>query len=1146
MNISSIHRRQYNQYQLEKVVVLPLIQKESSKENPLRDDEVQSCEEKMKQTLKLLDKNFQRLSLDNQKQLERLYPLTPLQRKQINEYNLLNQLHLKANKKKPQIVKVEKTEPNKKAYLIQESKSLNNINQIGLSIQQKKITQQLKRLEKYTSQTLILPTQSTTQTEQATNTNQNLNTGNEVQQSYNQYNSNSGNNYNNSNNNNNNYYQSCISQSSQNSQNFVNNYENVGIKKEVNRSQNQNESYNNFINTYISCFNGKNFTQFIKKYDKDLLTVYDCFMNINFQIPYHMTSDNKRRIRNLLDRYKNLNKRVNNSAFRHERNVQFKQKQFKMFDQFQNLSDKDKFNLLRMSSFPPLKLFPTLSMLKYEVDDTAILFDSKFESGNLRRVYKVAENEYNLILEFDSGTDHFTQWYFFRTLNIKKNTKVKFNIVNLYKERSLYEKGLRPVVFSQKAFEQKGEKWHRDCENIQYARNEFKRINFSNMISNNNIFIYQQLNQNNQQNSIDQSCNNQINQNTNQTNNNNNNNNNNNINTNSTNCNSNLNNNSNNNAQNKKRNYRNSINMPSVYYSTLSFTYTYKYDDDIVYFAHSVPYTYSNLTHYLSKLNQHQQQNKFYKVESLTTTLIGNKVFCISISDKINEPSTQNQDKKEVIICSRVHPGETNASWIMKGMLDFLLSDHEIAVELRKKYIFRMIPMLNPDGVRYGNYRCCLFGNDLNRKWKKALDYIHAPIHSVKKLIQKLQETEKQESCNDLATPKQEKETLKSKGKVELLCDIHGHSKSMGAFIYGCQYRYEDENTNKPNYKELNNLIKVFPYLYSQRKQYFSFEKCCFAVQRDKLGTARVVGFQELQIPKSYTLECSFLGFKNPQITTQQEDGQSNLLEMNVEHFEEVGREFLITLHMNQDQQINQQITDLFTFKDQQIQNTQILIEDLQKKISSAKPFEMQQPQFLNTGFNYKASEKINQNNNKKEHHLHHQHQDLKPKIYEENDTNNTDYSNKNFISNTINLPYIMPIQKKKSFDHANDLNSNEENILENLTKRLKYQLKSQRSQEYNFQSIKFQEPDLSQLQFSNKNQHLESSSNNQSEHNMLNKKILNQDFQKNPALIFNSENIKNSNFSQHFGKFSKQIQNKPQRFQFKEYTLEKVSMSAV
>ena len=33
--------------------------------------------------------------------------------------------------------------------------------------------------------------------------------------------------------------------------------------------------------------------------------------------------------------------------------------------------------------------------------------------------------------------------------------------------------------------------------------------------------------------------------------------------------------------------------------------------------------------------------------------------------------------------------------------------------------------MINPDGVRYGNYRCCIFGTDLNRKWKKPNALIH-------------------------------------------------------------------------------------------------------------------------------------------------------------------------------------------------------------------------------------------------------------------------------------------------------------------------------------------------------------------------------------------------------------------------------------
>ena len=57
------------------------------------------------------------------------------------------------------------------------------------------------------------------------------------------------------------------------------------------------------------------------------------------------------------------------------------------------------------------------------------------------------------------------------------------------------------------------------------------------------------------------------------------------------------------------------------------------------------------------------------------------------------------------MLMSRVHPGESNASYTMKGMIDFLISDHHLAKMLRNLYIFKIIPMMNPDGVRYGNYR---------------------------------------------------------------------------------------------------------------------------------------------------------------------------------------------------------------------------------------------------------------------------------------------------------------------------------------------------------------------------------------------------------------------------------------------------------
>jgi murein tripeptide amidase MpaA len=51
----------------------------------------------------------------------------------------------------------------------------------------------------------------------------------------------------------------------------------------------------------------------------------------------------------------------------------------------------------------------------------------------------------------------------------------------------------------------------------------------------------------------------------------------------------------------------------------------------------------------------------------------------------------------------------------MNGVLDFLVSDEDKAEFLRDNFVFKIIPMLNPDGVIVGNYRCSLYGQDLNR-----------------------------------------------------------------------------------------------------------------------------------------------------------------------------------------------------------------------------------------------------------------------------------------------------------------------------------------------------------------------------------------------------------------------------------------------
>ena len=46
--------------------------------------------------------------------------------------------------------------------------------------------------------------------------------------------------------------------------------------------------------------------------------------------------------------------------------------------------------------------------------DKTLIFESRFESANLRKVVKISDTEYDLFLKNDYGTNGYTQWYFFR------------------------------------------------------------------------------------------------------------------------------------------------------------------------------------------------------------------------------------------------------------------------------------------------------------------------------------------------------------------------------------------------------------------------------------------------------------------------------------------------------------------------------------------------------------------------------------------------------------------------------------------------------------------------------------------------------------------------------------------------------------
>ncbi len=156
------------------------------------------------------------------------------------------------------------------------------------------------------------------------------------------------------------------------------------------------------------------------------------------------------------------------------------------------------------------------------------------------------------------------------------------------------------------------------------------------------------------------------------------------------------------------------------------------------------------------------------------------------------------QNKPVVFLSGRVHPGEVPASLVLNGILDFILNERsEQARALRDNYVFKIVPILNPDGVARGYYRLDTKGQNLNRFYTDPNPALQPTIYAVKKVIVQ------QHQLANLA----------------YYIDFHGHAVKRGAFIFG-NYLQVGEN-------QVENCL--FPKLVALNSLNFDFAECNFS-----------------------------------------------------------------------------------------------------------------------------------------------------------------------------------------------------------------------------------------------------------------------------------------------------------------------------
>jgi len=503
--------------------------------------------------------------------------------------------------------------------------------------------------------------------------------------------------------------------------------------------------------------------------------------------------------------YHNNNENLNNNQNNNENNnnnlLQENNEQIIEFGDLNNKNQNIKNKLQRPKTvYNELKPYYTLK----NKNDNTLIFESRFESGNLLCAFRTEdENSYQLYLQNDTNTTGYIQWFFFRVSNTKKGRKVNFNIINMLRKKCIYNHGLKIMTYSTMAAIKENLGWHRDCYNSIYYVN--------------NLYVY---------------------------------------NTNSD----------------KKRNLH-----------SLSFDYEFQYDNDTVYFANCLPYFYSTLMKELNHYELNEEKYPYFHRKTLSTTLGGNDLDMFTINSmydiykngvtSVIMPKTNNylsiknnyennninnsqiiDERKAVVLIGRQHPGETVGSYVIKGCIDFLMGNSEEAKKLREIYLFKIVPMMNPDGVLVGNSRTSFAGCDLNRRWGKPNEIIHPEIFHTKQMITK----------------------LSTQRNIAFVIDCHGHFGTFNSLFY-C------------NYKDNKRACKLFPYICSRLSKIISFQQCTFSMPKYKLSTERISLFNELDEEDNdniVALETSFFGINR--------NGEYSHFYFNSNLLKEIGRDICL------------------------------------------------------------------------------------------------------------------------------------------------------------------------------------------------------------------------------------------------------------
>jgi len=427
---------------------------------------------------------------------------------------------------------------------------------------------------------------------------------------------------------------------------------------------------------------------------------------------------------------------------------------------------------------------PNIAQKTFIFED--ITFTSEFNSGNMKQCTKINDNEYSLLIALDcegktlnNTVSNYKIWFYFGVKSIKEKV-IKISIDNLNNFYKIFKNGYK-IVYNELRVGETPSQFQKSY--IENEENNWKRLDREYEIS------------------LDEKTN------------------------------------------------------------LLSIKFEYNLpEDQYVLFAFCFPWSYEKNEAYLKYINENymnriNETNIYYHDEILTLSKEKRKIHLLTITSKSNVESSKKEpyisglfpeknrsnltlhDRHIIFITARVHPGETPGTLTFNGILKTLInSDNPLNKLLLDNFVFKLIPIINVDGVSNGYFRLDQDGFNLNRCYLNPNQKINPENYAITKLFY----------------------FYSSKYKVRYYFDLHADMNTRGVYTFGNALKVFEEH--------VENVL--FSFIFKINSNHVDFSHCIFT-QRSmgtksknelagKEATSRVQFYQKTGLIHTYTVESSY------------------------------------------------------------------------------------------------------------------------------------------------------------------------------------------------------------------------------------------------------------------------------------------------